>query len=98
MTDQNFAIIDAPFAPLLMASEVAKGVGKEQVAGDTRIWQVEHLAVAIKGITGVLDVGIFCGPDGPTALKKVGRGGAKPVAAYFGMQDGTVQVRTAASF
>ena len=54
------------------------------------------LSKAIKAITGVLDVGLFCGRDGIEASEKGGGtvyGGQKPVAVYFGMQDGSVEVR-----
>lgn len=92
-TDQDFFIIDAPFKPLLTASDVAAG-GKGKGDGEDGVWEVERLSRAIKEITGVLEVGIFAGRDGPTALREGGRGGQKPVAVYFGMQDGTVQIRT----
>lgn len=54
------------------------------------------MSKAIKAITGVLDVGLFCGRDGIEASEKGGGtvyGGQKPVAVYFGMQDGSVEVR-----
>lgn len=57
------------------------------------MWEVENLARAIKGLAGVLEVGIFFGSTGPQAQAKGGIGGQKPVAAYFGMPDGTVSVR-----
>ena len=45
-------------------------------------------------IEGVLSVGIFGGMNGLQAQKKgMRRGGEKPVAAYFGMEDGSVVVR-----
>jgi ribose 5-phosphate isomerase A len=37
-----------------------------------------------------LEVGIFSGVTGPQAQAAGGIGGQKPVAAYFGMPDGTV--------
>jgi ribose 5-phosphate isomerase A len=58
-------------------------------------WSVDTLAKQILNITGVLEVGLFYGLDGVTAAAKglSGRAGAKPVAAYFGMEDGSVEVR-----
>lgn len=45
---------------------------------------------------GVLSVGIFAGLNGPDLLAQGSTiGGAKPVMAYFGMADGSVQVRKA---
>jgi ribose 5-phosphate isomerase A len=107
-TDQAFYIIDAPFPqPLLLASDSGVGVQKaatdgegggegggrmrEDVGGP---WRVDVLAERIKAITGVLEVGLFFGVDGIEAAEKgVKEGGQKPVAVYFGMEDGSVQVR-----
>ena len=62
---------------------------------------MKKLSEAIKGLTGVLEVGIFSGLDGVEkegvkgeAVKWV-RGGQRPVAVYFGNKDGSVEVRTA---
>jgi len=91
-SDQDFFIIDAPFKPLLIKSDVEAG---NNGSGKDGVWEVENLARAIKGIAGVLEVGIFFGSTGPQATAKGGIGGQKPVAAYFGMPDGTVTVRHA---
>ena len=93
-TDQDFFIVDAPFKTLVTASDVAAGNGGKG-DGTDGVWQVERLAEKIKAITGVLEVGIFYGMDGYEA-KDVGdkKGGQKPVAVYFGMEDGSVKVRT----
>lgn len=102
-TDQDFFIIDAPFSPLLISSDLspttatnnshppasAEGLGKDN------IWEVSHLANAIKGIEGVLEVGIFSGRTGPEAMEAGTVGGQRPVACYFGMADGSVTVRKA---
>jgi ribose 5-phosphate isomerase A len=99
-TDQDFFIIDAPFPQiLLLKSDVAAGKGKGD--GSDGTWEVDHLSRAIKSITGVLEVGLVCGIDGVTAFSKdskadpagTAHGGQKPVAVYFGMQDGSVEVR-----
>ena len=100
-TDQDFFIIDAPFPPLLTSADVVAGKGKGD--GSDGKWEVNKLSDAIKELTGVLEVGIFSGLNGVDAealrVKEGGlrtvTGGQKPVAVYFGMQDGSVQVRTA---
>jgi len=95
-TDQDFFIIDAPFPQTLMTSkDVAEGKGKGD--GSDGTWEVVSLSKAIKQITGVLEVGLFCGRDGIEAQEKGGGtvyGGQKPVAVYFGMQDGSVELRS----
>ncbi|KAH6614331.1 ribose-5-phosphate isomerase [Boeremia exigua] len=99
-TDQDFYIIDAKFPALLTRSDVEHGKGKGD--GSDGTWEVNNIARAIKGLTGVLEVGIFSGLNGldAQALRAKGGeaavgGGQVPVAVYFGMQDGTVVVRTA---
>ncbi|KAJ5611232.1 Ribose-5-phosphate isomerase [Penicillium lagena] len=93
-TDQDFFIIDAPFSPLLTEADVAAGKDGSGTAG---VWEVKELARQIKEISGVLEVGIFSGLTGPQAQAAGGIGGQRPVAAYFGMPDGTVSVRKAAA-
>lgn len=57
-------------------------------------WEVETLAREIKLIEGVLSVGLFVGENGIQAEKASReRGGQKPIAAYFGMEDGSVVIR-----
>lgn len=92
-TDQGFFIIDAPFPPLLVPSDVQAGKDGSGAAG---IWEVNALSQKIKAIPGVLEVGIFSGVTGPQAQAVGSIGGQKPVAAYFGMPDGSVSVRKAA--
>ena len=100
-TDQDFFIIDAPFPSLLTTADVEAGKGKGD--GSDSTWEVNKLSMAIKELTGVLEVGIFSGLNGieaealraKEASVKTVTGGQKPVAVYFGMQDGSVQVRKA---
>ncbi|KAL1994890.1 hypothetical protein VTN49DRAFT_1077 [Thermomyces lanuginosus] len=92
-TDQDFYIIDAPFAPLLLPSDIKAG----KVSGENGQWEVEALAQKIKQIPGVLEVGIFSGLTGPQARAAGVSGGQKPIAAYFGMPDGSVTVRKVAA-
>lgn len=69
--------------------EGAEGNGKDGV------WAVDVLARKINEIAGVLEVGIFYGQTGPQATAAGGAGGQRPVAAYFGMPDGSVSIRKA---
>lgn len=92
-TDQDFFIIDAPFPrPLLTSNDLAAGAEINAAKG---IWEVEELARTIKDINGVLAVGLFCGPTGPEAEAAGVIGGQRPIACYFGMEDGSVEVRRA---
>ncbi|CAO2654801.1 Nn.00g115340.m01.CDS01 [Neocucurbitaria sp. VM-36] len=100
-TDQHFYIIDAPFPALLTSADVAAGKGKGD--GSDGTWEVNNISKAIKGLTGVLEVGIFAGLNGNDAqalrakdgARSAVTGGQKPIAVYFGMADGSVKVRTA---
>ncbi|KAJ5645170.1 Ribose-5-phosphate isomerase [Penicillium longicatenatum] len=92
-TDQDFFLIDAPFPVMLTQADVAAG----KVSGQNGVWEVNELSKKIKEIGGVLDVGIFSGLTGPQAAAAGGIGGQRPVAAYFGMPDGSVAVRKAST-
>lgn len=102
-TDQGFFIIDAPFDALLTSTDVEAGKGKGD--GSDGTWEVNKLSQAIKRLTGVLEVGIFSGLNGIEAAAQRSKdvvqtlgvitGGQKPIAVYFGMQDGSVEVRGA---
>ncbi|PVI04624.1 ribose 5-phosphate isomerase [Periconia macrospinosa] len=99
-TDQDFFIIDAPFKTLLVKEDVESGKGKGD--GSDGTWEVTQLSDAIKSLTGVLEVGIFSGLNGPDAealratdSRKTVTSGQKPIAVYFGMADGSVELRTA---
>lgn len=75
---------------MLTKADVAAG---QDGSGKAGVWEVDPLARAIKAIAGVLEVGIFSGLTGPQAAAFGGIGGQRPVAAYFGMPDGSVAVR-----
>lgn len=92
-TDQGFFLVDAPFPPMLTKSDVEAG----KVSGQDGAWEVNELSAKIKDIAGVLEVGIFSGLTGPQATAAGGVGGQRPVAAYFGMPDGSVSVRKASA-
>lgn len=91
-TDQDFFIVDAPFPQLLTPEDIVAG---KDGSGKGGVWEVDALAKEIKEIQGVLEVGLFHGPTGPEAAAAGVVGGQKPVAAYFGMLDGSVTVRKA---
>ena len=97
-TDQDNFIIDAPFPSLLLPIDIEQaakqGVRELKGQGKDGQWEVQALAKEIKAMEGVLSVGLFVGENGLQA-KARGEiaGGQKPVAAYFGMADGSVAVR-----
>lgn len=86
VTDNGNHVIDAPFPPLLLNSE------KDKMDVSKGLWTVDALAARLKSITGVLEIGIFSGPNGPQA-REMGKGGEKPIMVYFGMEDGNVEMR-----
>ncbi|KAL9599656.1 MAG: hypothetical protein Q9179_003495 [Wetmoreana sp. 5 TL-2023] len=101
-TDQDNFIVDAAFKTLLLPRDIQKSNshhpahGGVQETGQDGVWEVESLAKEIKGIVGVLEVGLFCGMNGEEVERMGGRaGGQKPVTAYFGMPDGSVTIRRA---
>ena len=91
-TDQSFYIIDAPFKTLLSKRDVEEG---KDGSGKDGVWEVNTLAKRIKQINGVLEVGLFHGKNGDEVQAEGGQGGEKPVAVYFGMEDGEVAVKRA---
>ncbi|KXX79221.1 Ribose-5-phosphate isomerase [Madurella mycetomatis] len=80
VTDNGMWIIDAPFAPLQLAKDGAS-------SGTNGVWTVDELADRLIKIPGVAEIGLFYGKNG----LEVASGAQKPVAAYFGMADGTVR-------
>lgn len=81
-------IIDAPFPPLLLEKD---GEGN---AAEGK-WEVSRLASELLKLPGVAEIGLFHGVNGDQARAQGKSGQAqKPVAVYFGMQDGEVQVLT----
>lgn len=94
-TDQDNYLVDAGFpAPLLVEQDSGRKGDAER--GKDGAWEVKALAREIKMLTGVVEVGLFYGMNGQQAQKLGGiAGGQKPVAAYFGMEDGGVLRRVA---
>lgn len=84
VTDNGLRIVDAAFKPLLTQLPEGKKDGEEGV------WTVDGLARRLIEIPGVAEHGLFYGKSG----LEVESGAQKPVAAYFGMADGTVKVQT----
>lgn len=91
VTDNGMWIIDAPFTPLLLPKDGESGI--QAGNGDNGVWTVDALADHLIKIPGVAEIGLFYGSNGLQAAS----GAQKPVAAYFGMADGSVEVMTAAS-
>ena len=83
VTDNGMTIVDAPFAPLALAAQAEEG--------KDGVWSVDALADRLIKITGVVETGLFVGKNG----FEVESGAQKPVAAYFGMADGTVEIQKA---
>ncbi|KAK0621693.1 ribose 5-phosphate isomerase A-domain-containing protein [Bombardia bombarda] len=90
VTDNGMWIIDAPFTPLLLPKDSDKS-GIQLGNEDNGVWSVDALADRLIKIPGVAEIGLFYGKNG----LQVASGAQKPVAAYFGMADGTVEVKTA---
>ncbi|PQE26610.1 ribose 5-phosphate isomerase a protein [Rutstroemia sp. NJR-2017a BVV2] len=93
VTDNGMWIIDAPFPKLLISSDLQ---GDDKGDGENGTWEVHNLGRRLKRIVGVLESGLFHGRNGVQVSNSGEEGGGqKPVAAYFGMEDGNVQVRMA---
>ncbi|PON27930.1 ribose 5-phosphate isomerase A [Trichoderma gamsii] len=93
VTDNGMWIIDAPFAPLLLARDLKPGVDG---AGKDGVWEVGKLAEELVRLPGVVEIGLFTGFNGVEAVS-LGKEfqAQKPVAAYFGTPTGEVQVQRA---
>ncbi|KAL5601373.1 uncharacterized protein BROUX77_005622 [Berkeleyomyces rouxiae] len=97
VTDNGNWLIDAPFEPLLLAGKdncTDAGAGSSG-SGPGRRWETTALATALKNLEGVVETGIFHGINGIQAVEQGKRRAQKPIAAYFGMQDGSVKVQQA---
>ncbi|KAK5628047.1 hypothetical protein RRF57_003762 [Xylaria bambusicola] len=83
LTDNHNYIIDAPFPTLLLNSQA------ELMDPAKGLWTPNALTAKIRGILGVLEVGIFSGLTGPQATAAGPEvEGVKPVKIYFGKTDG----------
>jgi ribose 5-phosphate isomerase A len=86
-------IIDAPFPPLLVPSDLTP---ENDGLGKNGYWEVSKLADELLRTPGIVEIGLFHGFNGTQAVA-LGREGQaqKPVAAYFGTADGKVDVQRA---
>jgi ribose 5-phosphate isomerase A len=97
VTDNGNWLIDAPFKPLLLPEDLIRlsvdGMGADGV------WEISALAAALNNLPGVVETGLFYGVNGVEAEASAKAGkrqlAQKPVAAYFGMDNGQVQIRKA---
>jgi ribose 5-phosphate isomerase A len=87
VTDNGMWIVDAPFTPLLLPRD-----GERGIQAGNGVWMVDALADQLIKIPGVAEIGLFYGHNG----LEVASGAQKPVAVYFGMADGSVEVKKAA--
>lgn len=86
-------IIDADFPTLKIPSDLKDG---DLGDGENGTWEVHALGRRLKRTVGILEVGLFHGRNGlQVAAAGEEGGGQKPIAAYFGMENGEVEVRTA---
>jgi ribose 5-phosphate isomerase A len=93
VTDNGMWIIDAPFPPLLTTADLKDG---DKGDGENGTWEVHALGRRLKRTVGILEVGLFHGRNGiQVANSGEEGGGQKPVAAYFGMENGEVEIRIA---
>lgn len=96
VTDNGLWIIDAPFPPLALHSDLKDG---DPGDGSQNTWEVGQLGRRLKRIVGVLEVGIFYGRNGIQVTNSGEEGGGqKPIVAYFGMENGDIEVRVSKEF
>lgn len=94
VSDNGMWIIDAPFPPLLLSKDEASG---QDGSGKNGVWEINRLADALIKLPGIVEIGLFYGFNGDEATKTAQVLPAqKPVAAYFGLPTGEVQVQKAA--
>jgi ribose 5-phosphate isomerase A len=95
VTDNGNWIIDAPFPPLLLPADIHEG--QTTGPGEKTGWEVGTLGRTLKALEGVVEVGLFYGFDGIQAREQASSRAQKPIAAYFGMEHGEVEVRKSPS-
>lgn len=94
VTDNGMWIIDAPFPPLLNAEDIKGG---QDGSGNGGVWEVSKLADELVKLPGIVEIGLFYGVNGTqAAASDKAQPAQKPIAAYFGMPDGSISVQNAA--
>ncbi|KAJ6788484.1 hypothetical protein PWT90_02629 [Aphanocladium album] len=94
VSDNGMWIIDAPFSSLLLSKDLKDG---QDGTGKDGVWEINKLADALIKIPGIVEIGLFYGFNGDEAVKSNQILPAqKPIAAYFGLPTGEVQVQKAA--
>lgn len=93
VTDNGMWIIDAPFSPLLLPKDLST---ETDGSGKGGAWEVSKLSKELLSIPGIVEIGLFHGFNGAEVVGLGKEGQAqKPVAAYFGTAEGTVDVQRA---
>lgn len=94
VTDNGMWLIDAPFAPLLLPKDLTAEV---EGRGKDGVWEIKTLAEELLRLPGIVEHGLFYGFNGEEAVK-LGKQlqAQKPIAAYFGLANGEVEVQKAA--
>ncbi|ESU07923.1 hypothetical protein FGSG_02480 [Fusarium graminearum PH-1] len=94
VTDNGMWLIDAPFSPLLLPKDINS---ENKGRGENGAWEVNALAEELVRTPGIVEIGLFHGFNGNEAVKLGKESQAqKPIAAYFGLANGEVQVQNAA--
>lgn len=93
VTDNGMWLIDAPFAPLLLPKDLTAEV---EGRGKDGKWEIGTLADELARLPGIVEIGLFHGFNGDEAVK-LGKQlqAQKPIAAYFGLANGEVEVQKA---
>lgn len=93
VSDNGMWIIDAPFPSLLLAKDLTGG---QEGNGKDGVWEINKLADALIKLPGIVEIGLFYGFNGEEAVRTAQVLPAqKPIAAYFGLPTGEVQVQKA---
>jgi ribose 5-phosphate isomerase A len=94
VTDNGMWLIDAPFSPLLLPKDINS---ENEGRGKNGAWEVNALAEELVRTPGIVEIGLFHGFNGSEAVTLGKESQAqKPIAAYFGLANGEVQVQNAA--
>ncbi|KAF1734243.1 Ribose-5-phosphate isomerase [Beauveria bassiana] len=94
VSDNGMWIIDAPFPSLLLLKDLKDS---QDGSGQGGIWEVNKLADALIKLPGIVEIGLFYGFNGDEAVKtNQVLPAQKPIAAYFGLPTGEVQIQKAA--